>query len=211
MGQYYQPVIIDENNNVTAAMYSHEYGNGLKLMEHSYIGNNFVESFETLLALDGAHRVVWAGDYAAPEGEEKPDGTPDNLYFRVSDDKLIRIDHPNFTEAERYGQNGSLTPNMKVPFAVTAESHPFILNHDRKEYVDKRDVPFMESSWSHDMRIHPLPLLTCEGNGLGGGDYRGDDDPRHLIGSWARDRISVSANAPVGVGWNEIAFDLVER
>ena len=42
--------------------------------------------------------------------------------------------------------------------------------------------------------LHPLALLTAEGNGRGGGDYEGTN--MELIGSWSRDFISVSPNKP---------------
>ena len=58
----------------------------------------------------------------------------------------------------------------------------FIVNHTKKEYVVKAG------------QIHPLPLLTAEGNGRGGGDYHGADED--LIGTWARDVISVEMQAP---------------
>ena len=38
--------------------------------------------------------------------------------------------------------------------------------------------------------FHPLPLLTANGNGRGGGDYLGSD--MDLVGSWAGDRIAVA-------------------
>ena len=64
MGQYYKPCILGGNKKtVKAWMYSHEYDNGLKLMEHSYIGNSFVSAFESLIK-NKPQRVVWAGDYA---------------------------------------------------------------------------------------------------------------------------------------------------
>jgi hypothetical protein len=53
------------------------------------------------------------------------------------------------------------------------------------------------------MAYHPLPLLTAEGNGRGGGDYRGESP---LIGSWARDVISVETEAPTD--FEELLFDL---
>lgn len=42
--------------------------------------------------------------------------------------------------------------------------------------------------------VHPLPLLVCEGNGRGGGDYcgPGEDD----CGRWARDVISLERSKP---------------
>ena len=52
MGQYYKPCILGaaptegQHETVMAWMYSHDYDNGLKLMEHSYTDNNFVQTFE---------------------------------------------------------------------------------------------------------------------------------------------------------------------
>ena len=34
MGQYYMPTLIDDNGTISI-LYSHDYDNGLKLMEHS--------------------------------------------------------------------------------------------------------------------------------------------------------------------------------
>jgi hypothetical protein len=54
--------------------------------------------------------------------------------------------------------------------------------------------------------MHPLPLLTAEGNGRGGGDI---EDAPPVIGSWARDVISVeetlaSASAE---GFQEVVYE----
>lgn len=62
MGQYYIPCILDEEGNVTISVHSHDYSEGLKLMEHGYQGTKTVCAFETLLKRP--ERVVWAGDYA---------------------------------------------------------------------------------------------------------------------------------------------------
>ena len=163
MGQYYKPMSIDK----MTFLYSHDYGNGLKLMEHSYIGNSLVNTVESLLAPDGAwhkNSIVWAGDYA----DEEDDGT-DNLYTQVGDDSI----EPKDME--------------KV------ESGRYIVNHTKKEFVDKDLVPKDKECWS----VHPLPLLTCEGNGRGGGDYRLDNEH---IGTWARDSISIEKEAPEDYG-----------
>jgi hypothetical protein len=37
-------------------------------------------------------------------------------------------------------------------------------------------------------------LLTAEGNGRGGGDYKGSNE--HLVGTWARHVISVEKEIP---------------
>ena len=49
-----------------------------------------------------------------------------------------------------------------------------------------------------DWCIHPLPLLTCIGNGLGGGDYTDttDDSTEDYVGYWAWNKISIADTAP---------------
>tara|TARA_R100000808_G_C2126645_1_gene136766 strand:- start:857 stop:1366 length:510 start_codon:yes stop_codon:yes gene_type:complete len=158
MGQYYKPTSVDKMES----LYSHDYGSMAKLMEHSYIGNDFVNIAEDLLSPEGEwykHSFVWAGDYA----DEEPSGS--NLFTLA---KEIQVEKPMTLSAGRY-----------------------IINHTDKEYVDKDIVPEDEEGW----KVHPLPLLTCEGNGRGGGDYRKDNN---WIGAWARHRISVENSIPEG-------------
>lgn len=60
---------------------------------------------------------------------------------------------------------------------------PYIVNHTQKEYVVKPTKG-----------LHPLSLLTVEGNGRGGGDYHGDE----TVGQWARESISMEGVIPEG-------------
>lgn len=69
---------------------------------------------------------------------------------------------------------------MALPTTPSAKTYRYITNHTKREYIDKETLK---------NRIHPLPLLTAEGNGAGGGDYRGHNEA--LCGSWARDVISM--------------------
>ena len=159
MGQYYKPTSVDNMES----LYSHDYGSMSKLMEHSYINNDFVEIAEYLLSPKGKwhkHSFVWAGDYA--NGEENSEK---NLYMIAKEIQLK--DYPE-------GSSGR-----------------YIVNHTKKEYVDKDIVPEDEEGW----KVHPLPLLTCEGNGRGGGDYHLWNE---FIGYWSRDKISVEKEAPKG-------------
>ena len=200
MGQYFKPIILGEkpkdgeNETVKVWMYSHSYDNGLKLMEHSYQGNNFVSTFEKELTRRGNHyksRVVWAGDYA----DEEP-----GL-------KIIK-------EGKEYDANlYSLCNdgNEISPKVAKTDDYPFIVNHTKKQFVDKNKVPEIQD-WE-GVKIHPLPLLTSEGNGQGGGDFRGEDE-NEIIGSWARDVISIEKESPlVMIGttdYTELIFDLKE-
>jgi hypothetical protein len=196
MGQYYQPVILapkskTKKNIVKAHMYSHDYGIGSKLMEHSWLGNNFVRTFETLLMPNSPYhksRVVWAGDYA--------DGEPQ--FNIIGDDGKVK-------ETNLYDlcdNNNKITPNEVLYTENRENPYRYVVNHTKKLFVDKWKIEDTDDNWG----IHPLPLLTCEGNGRGGGDFRGEGD---LIGSWARDVISVEFEKPKK-RYKEIIFDLKE-
>jgi hypothetical protein len=171
MGQYYHPIILanknSKNNKEVISMFmdSWVYQNGSKLLEHSYIDNPFVSTFEFELSPYGMFynsRVVWAGDYADPEENDEENK---NLYHIIS-------------ELEEKGLKNCYKPNPK-----NTSNFRYILNHSKKEFVDKKGRLF-----------HPLPLLTAEGNGRGGGDYRGEQE--ELVGRWSRDYISVEEFAP---------------
>jgi len=85
---------------------------------------------------------------------------------------------------------------------VPKTSPKYLVNHTTKQYVNKTKVP-NNDGW----QIHPLPLLTAEGNGLGGGDFR-REDKNGRIGSWARNLISAETKIPKG--YTELKFDLKE-
>jgi len=177
MGQYYKPILLEDKTNedgsetIIGHLESWSYGNGAKLMEHSWIENEFVERVESILA-KRASRIVWAGDYADHEPNKE-----ENLYEMTTEDGHLHTEQP--TQTFRY-----------------------IINHTMKEYVDKQKVFPDNDGW----KIHPLPLLTCEGNGRGGGDYGGID--KDVVGIWARNTISVSNDIPDG--YEELLFTLHE-
>jgi hypothetical protein len=164
MGQYYIAIILGEKDLskqeiIRMYMNSWDYNNGAKLVEHSYINNEYVSTFEHQLTPNGMFyksRVVWAGDYA---DEEKD--TDKNLYRTIDGQEEKRF----------------------LGKIKDTKEFQYILNHSKKQYVDKKDK-----------YIHPLSLLTAEGNERGGGDYYGKD--KDLVGTWARDIISVEKERP---------------
>lgn len=176
MGQYYRPIILNENKKtVSKWAHSFDYDNGSKLMEHSWFLNSFVGAIENELTRNGSFYkspIVWAGDYADTEKTHKK-----NLYMRCTDKTQFKPDG-----------------------LVVDEKYRYIVNHDKKFYVDKTKVPADNDGW----KIHPLPLLTCEGNGRGGGDYYGENS---IVGTWARDVISIEDEMPHG--YDEILFTCV--
>jgi hypothetical protein len=189
MGQYYKPLVLadkqnnEDNEKVRMWMYSHDYNNGLKLMEHSWVDNDFVRTFESTLCKGQPNykkRVVWAGDYADGEAgiTEEYEGKIEtiNLHGLCKDENQAKPD-------------------------VNKKYFRYVVNHTKKTFVDKSKTP----KDKHGYIIHPLPLLTCEGNGRGGGDFHEDSE---LVGAWARDMISVTNTRPKK--YTEIVFDLHE-
>jgi hypothetical protein len=171
MGQYFHPCILTQNKRQVKTWLSpHAFGNGAKLMEHSWLTNNFVRAFESLI-VDNPEIVVWCGDYA-----DEVKGCKTNLYDRCTDE-------------------GEAIPTP------TEKEIRYVINHDKKEFVDKNNL----IKDSEGYCIHPLPLLTCNSNGRGGGDFRGESP---LVGKWAYDLISVSSKKPKD--FKEIIFDLKE-
>lgn len=220
MGQYYKAVFLAENQKPIASVSSYDFGNGAKLMEHSWEKNPFVRFVERQLMVS-PQRVVWAGDYADHENPKtitareiklladeeseywsakklKADGV--NLYSLA--DTIGRITHTESVKSKYEHDYKEVAP-------LTAK---YLVNLDKKQFVNKTKTPKDGDGW----KIHPLPLLTCEGNGRGGGDFHINTEKNQgnveLIGTWARDRISVvSTKAEIPKDFTELVFDLVER
>lgn len=176
MGQYYIPVILSDKGEIQHSFHAHEYGNGLKLMEHSYMGDNMMNAVERFL-LDGPARLVWAGDY-----DSHKDENGNNLYSRenevVDNDESIRVKPTE--ENQRDLQKGL-----------------YVLNNTKKEYYDRDEIERVNShlapDWSY--AVNPLSLLTSQTDEGGGGDYHGSLH-RDMIGIWAGDEIEITPIKP---------------
>ena len=150
---------------------------GLKLMEHSWLENDFVNG--VLEAIwDKPARVAWVGDYADDE-----------------------YDFDEYYTKEVYEAAWGETKKPELPFDEVPTIHRtgFIVNHDKGQYIDlERYAKASASCPSWDKGntwvTHPLPLLTAIGNGRGGGDYWGTNNG--LVGSWAMDSIVFTLERP---------------
>lgn len=80
------------------------------------------------------------------------------------------------------------------PLFADGPAPGIIVNSDRKEFVRLAGLP-EEDPEDLGWHIHPLPLLTCSGNGRGGGDFRGNN--LH-VGIWAGHHISSAFFEPEG-------------
>lgn len=159
MGQYYKPL----NETKGEFLYSHSYNNGLKLMEHSYLDNDFVCAVEALIGPGGAWEgdvVRWEGDYA---------------------DGVLELEGKN-----RY-QVATETYSEVHPIPLE-QSRRYVVNHTKKEFLDT------EGQRAEEFSIHPFPLLICNGNGRGGGDYCGTCPT--YVGAWCGDLVTTSDTVP---------------
>ncbi len=215
MGQYYKPVFLSDNNKPILSVTCYDFGSGAKLMEHSWRKNHFVRFVENHLMLQ-PQRLVWAGDYADNEDPK----TLSNIEIKALANE--DSEYSNSAKLKAEGVNlydlanlvGVLTHDEDIPKDKTKYDYDFkgiapltakyLVNYDKKEFVNKTKVPKDNDGW----QIHPLPLLTCEGNGRGGGDFRGESP---LIGSWSRDKIGVvSKKSDIPKDFKEVIFDLTE-
>ena len=199
MGQYYHQIILGENRkSIKAFFYAHKYGNGLKLMEHSYVNNNLVNAVVNYLLDHNGGRLVWAGDYADNETVTLPVAETLPIWQKEVAEGRTTLSHTAFRKTSplcqkeseetlysRCNGDGVLDYDDSERDAVYA-----FVNRDKKELFILWDCVVDVNGY----RVHPLPLLTAEGNGRGGGDYWGSN--QRFVGTWARDFIEP-------IRWNE--------
>lgn len=110
MGQYYKFIILaDDKEVILLVVKPHDYMNGAKLMEHSYINTDMMNTIEHLIGHGQFKnsRCVWAGDYADEE---------ENMY-----ENLYRL-------ADNYSSYNMIYKNV---------NYRYIVNHTQKLYIDK--------------------------------------------------------------------------
>lgn len=166
MGQYYVGSILkknwrEEENPVEFAIKPHCVKEAAKLMEHSYIGNGYVNMFMQQLGDDGkyfGYPFVWAGDYA-----DKANGKEIN-------DCAVEVSNRIFDSVD-------------MPFLTRQKEYKYLVNFTKNEYIEM--PKYDDNVW----QVHPLPLLTCIGNGRGCGDYYCENEH---VGRWAFDEIGAT-------------------
>ena len=195
MGQYYYPTILREKNKkfYSEEFYALDYDNGLKLTEHSYCGNHFVETVMAQL-LNKPGRLAWLGDYhEVGDFAELNPGLPKIIEKRFNEHyKCFTL--PGY---EDYCA-GKHVSHYSKPEEVKERQGRFILNHDKKCYIDIEEYEKNNLTCAEDCdwRFHPIPLLTAVGNGRGGGDFSGIGEED--VGCWAGDLLEVRNARPNG-------------
>ena len=164
MGQYYRVYL---KRNEKEKIYDRTIDGEYtpaKIMEHSWFLNPFVNTICHELYKKPAC-IAWVGDYSE-------DINP-TIHKKVWDED---------------------TKVCKVKEAQVLLFDKYICNHTTKQYLDCGK--YFDKSCEKDglSCIHPLPLLTAIGNGLGGGDYCGINEK--VVGIWALNNISIEKTIP---------------
>jgi hypothetical protein len=233
MGQYYNPVILKKNwknetQPVVASLKCYDFDNGAKLMEHSYVGNRFVEAMMHLLHILDEDRsgfpFVWCGDYA--DTINTPAIPQKGVLNEQTGECHLEGGFQAWSLAYAWMEDKDDDEKDSAEYAAVKEmikdasmhNYNYILNHTKKEYVK---VPkFKKDSWI----IHPLPILTSDGNGKGSGDYSDqicinpeekdldkreykDKPNKKFVGAWAYDTISVTNKFEDTKGYKKIDWE----
>lgn len=198
MGQYYRALTQKENKRYT--VYNRdvivdgepEY-TVAKLLEHSWWLNDFVNAVCKDIYDAGKLRVAWIGDYA--------DDYVDNF------GELNGLTKKKIHRLAEYCWKSDGIAVMPSDFLLEGK---YLVNYTKDVYVDcDRYFEHSKKLWNNEVwTIHPLSILTCIGNGLGGGDftYTTEDTTTDLIGAWAWDFIGIVDEKPTELYEIDVIF-----
>lgn len=182
MGQYFR-AITQKNTGTTTVYNRHikrkdkEEYTFAKLTEHSWWLNEFVNAVCLGIYQQKENiRVAWVGDYA------------DDV------DTINGLDHEKIVKLHKLTWDCKGIAVEPTDFTL---DNLYLINDTKKQFVDCNKY-YKSSVTKDDWCFHPLPILTCIGNGQGGGDYNypTDDSTIEYVGAWAWDKISIKDNKP---------------
>ena len=195
MGQYYYPTI--KKDRTLEQFCSLDCNAGMKLTEHSYLGNRFVDAVLSSL-MDEPGRLCWLGDYATK-------GDFDALGVKEETAKLMLAAMGMFCSKDSDPEN--LYLHYAECRADETAGEMFVVNHSKKEYVDLRLCRKLMPEDRFGLKLHPIPLLTAAGNGKGGGDYHGSN--MGMVGHWCCDEIQMMSDVSSLKGYSDVTEDCV--
>ena len=217
MGQYFRIANLDKGETLDPF----KFGSALKLTESCYVGNDYVDAITHLLANDWhGDRVLLCGDYAWSEeggsaagrlralAESDPYEAAKGFLDRSGDFASARGNEVYREVAPgRYGKVA-----VEGSFHIDAGHHRYVADETAGVFYDREKTPVaFVGEWEGEpyiTRTDPLMLFMAIGNGLGGGDYIGEDAVNvGLVGSWAGHVITASDAPPVGLTEIKCPFD----
>ena len=188
MVQYYIPIVINSYaSNMIAAYSIYDFKKDTDiggLTSHAHINSPFVDNVLTNL-FENKCCLAWVGEYA--RRSNKYTDHISQLFFELRDQAAMN--RYIFHKRDAYINSNNL----------------IFINHTKKEYLNMKEyianvkaLPLGEYTqrliilgmlnYAKIQYLHPIPILTAIGNGLGAGDYSGINMDK--VGSWAGDLIS---------------------
>lgn len=205
MGQYYKVINIDKKEYMRPDM-------GLKLMEWSYNRNLMVLNLLKKLANEWkGDRVFVVGDYAISQ-DRKKNSYDYSVLEKIEKELGIYKKEENgyFKSLYDYADN-----NFKeIPLEkLKDEQYKYIYNHNKKEYIDLEHCPlawlYKEKDKYYTVRVAPISLALALGNGMGGGDYWGNNE--ELVGMYINDVQNLEiTKEPLNVEYEELRPEFYE-
>lgn len=144
MGQYYRPVLEQDDEIVIYNRDVDKEYTMAKLTEHSWLENPLMNAISEKLYMNKG-RLLWCGDYAEDYEIEKVGLTVRDIW-----------------DCDGKGVKSS---DFRINYL-------YLCNHDTKQYIDIEKY-IKNSTDKNGWCLHPLSLMTAIGNERGGGDYYG--------------------------------------
>lgn len=183
MGQYYTALMIGPRGK----RYRLRARGGIKLMEHSWMGNESVHAV-MMAVQERPMRIAWIGDYA---DDVKKDFIGAGGGFIKNASIFMKL----FGAA---WNDNSIKEPPAAKRDIDCPPH-YLVNKTKKVYLDMEAYEEANAfcvDWSDEpWCVHPLPLLTAVGNGQGSGDYFGSLG-KNFVGTWAFDEIFTTNRRP---------------
>lgn len=181
MGQYFIAVVQATKYNEKCKLVKKQFV--IKPTYSKLLAHSLTIDFEPRLVANLMHQLyvegwctqlVWLGDYHQENFGCK------KLYEKLMD-KVTPYEM-------RYVNDETFVKFEGVKEFSISKDYRYLINSEKCEYIDFKKYLI---DGNLDYLLHPLPMLTADGNGKGNGDYFNQENWRD-VGRWKYDTIIVS-------------------
>ena len=168
MGAYYQATVkFGQMKKMVRIPTWSPFDCGTKLMEHSYLPNDYVNGILNWIGEDKKFNLIWLCDYH--EGNITWDNTKEvKLTFKYE-----------YNTKNKY-------------YTYTNFFGGYVINHDLGVYIDLAEIYKILRDMGVEWKIHPLPILcNSDESSMGGGDYHQEDSRRGL---WCNHKLELTCD-----------------
>lgn len=190
MGQYYSLVNVSKDKGMSPG----DYGSGIKMGEHSQVGDSFLYEVFHLL------KDEWKGDVFYHSGDYA-EGFPENISPTRTKYMGGILEKVNYNDDDWFEKEGKKIEDEKPLWEELCKTF-VLVNYDLDLYCDIDGCPKRPSGW----HICPLPLLLCDSDVIAGGDLVPYDF--QYKNSWAYTRIGLELkDSPLLASMKKMVYD----